>query len=143
MAFRMNHNAFFSRQSHLDRLTRMVSEKGRMMLYCHIFFAAEAAAHQFVNDMDPGKLPAQHSGAFALRIIRSLVGRIDQSLFLLPVYDSDGAFRLQERMLCKWSAVFLCHHIFGVLNGLLRVAPHQVLVSQHVACLMNQRRIRF
>ena len=69
----MNHNAFFSRQPHLNRLSRMVSEKGRMMLYRHVLLAAEAAAYQFVDDMDPGKLPAQHSGAFALRIIRALV----------------------------------------------------------------------
>ena len=51
----------------------MVSEKGRMMLYRHVLLAAEAAAYQFVDDMDPGKLPAQHSGAVALRIILSLI----------------------------------------------------------------------
>ena len=140
MTLRMHHDALFSRQLHLHRQSRVIGKKRRMMLHGHILFSAEAASYQLVDHMNLVKIPAQHTGTLVLRIVSPLVRRVDQRFLPFPVHDSNRTLRLQERMLRKRRLIIHGHHIGRVSHGLVRVAPHQMLMGQHIPGLMNQRR---
>ena len=111
-----------------------------MVLDRYVLLAAEAAAHQLVDHMDLFDGPAEHQGALVSRVVGALVGGIDQRLLLLPVYDADGALRLQERMLRIGSVIDLLHHMGGTSDGFVRIAPLQVLVGQDISLGMDQGR---
>ena len=121
MALRMEIDRVFAAQFAFDGQAELPGSKSREMLDRYILLASETAADQLIFDDDPGRIPAEHDGAFFPRVVRALVRAI--YLHAVLVRKSDRALRFEECMLRERCFKCLRHSKRRLRQGFLRVAP--------------------
>ena len=109
------------------------------MLYGNVFLTAESAAYKLVLYHDSGRIPAHHDGNFFSGIIYTLVSGIN--LHTVLIREGNGALRLHEGMLCKWSREALCYHILSGSNRGLGISTGYVSLLTKISVRMKLRRI--
>ena len=138
VALGVNEDALLSGELHLHRAAGQIGDQRSVVLNGHVLFAAEAAAHQHIGDMDFLLGNAQHNRGFPRGVVGALIGGENGHAVPLPI--GHGALRLQKSMLCIGRFVVVHQHIVRIPNGLIGVAAGHMLFAEQIAGLMHQRR---
>ncbi len=91
MAFRMDQNAFLTRQLHFTDSFTDIGYEGCQMLDRHVFLPTEAAADEAVFHNDFFFRKAQHQCRFPPRVVNPLIRRVNEDAVIEG--HGDGTFR--------------------------------------------------
>ena len=136
----MDKQRLCARQLHLDRQTRHISDKRRVMLYRHVLLATEAAAHELVLHLD--FLRAKKQRALMQRGVRRLVSGKQHHIAVF-VQIAHGALGLQKSMLRPRRFKVARDDVFRLCDRAVGIAARHPAYRLHVRAFLikDMRRV--